>query len=509
MLAACTNSVQDEPQTQVEDLETQATNDLYRRVWDSESDAEESESGVMALSSADLEMVDDDGRGKQRVGVRFPRIDVPRGATITKAWIQFTVDEPTSMDTTVGIRAIDQDDAPTFNTATTISGRAKTSAGVTWSIPPWEKAGDSGIAQRTPDLKAIVQEIIERPGWQRDNDISFVVSYGGGKRVAHSRDAGEDIAPLLYVQFASIPKPEAAYLTILSEREGFGRNATGGEAGPITTVTNLNNRGEGSLREAVSLPGPRWIVFEPGLSGSIQLASALEVEGDKTIDGRGADITISGQTLELYSDNVIVTHLKFRGSSNDAIRVGRGSRDLWIHRNSLSRAGDGLIDVIEGSSDVTISWNIFSDHGKTLLLGRDQEQAAEVTTVSLHHNVFQATEERNPKMNRGKVHSYNNYLVNWRYVGAYAEAGGEIYSEANIYEAGDKKRTSNYETENPGYLRSVNDLMQNGAFHRAINPENVFVPSSFYAYNVDKADEALKATLLRDAGWQSTAFPGR
>ena len=309
------------------------------------------------------------------------------------------------------------------------------------------------------------------------------------------------------------PKPEpepvrkANYLDILEELEGFGRNTTGGKDGKVVVVTNLKDSGAGSLREAVSQKGPRWIVFKQGLKGTIKLGNALEVTSDKTIDGRGADITLSGQTLELYNDNIIVTHLKFQGSSNDAIRVARATRDVWIHRNSLSKAYDGLIDIIEGSRDITVSWNTFSSHGKTMLLGHDQKASDSVMTVSLHHNVFRGTGERNPKMNRGKVHSYNNYITNWRYVGAYAQAGGQVYSEANIYEAGAQKRASNYKKDQPGYLRSVNDLMQNGAYHNAVHPDRVFKPSSFYSYKVDKADAKLKSTVSAQAGWQSVSFP--
>ena len=307
-----------------------------------------------------------------------------------------------------------------------------------------------------------------------------------------------------FVKSADAPK-KASYLDILGELEGFGRKTTGGKSGKVIKVTNLKNSGAGSLREAVSQKGPRWIVFKRGLKGTIKLTNALEVASDKTIDGRGADITISGQTLELYNNNIIVTHLKFQGSSNDAIRVARATRNVWIHRNSLSKAYDGLIDVIQGSKDITISWNTFSSHGKTMLLGHHQKASDSVMTVSLHHNVFRGTGERNPKMNRGRVHSYNNYITNWRYVGAYVQAGGEVYSEANIYEASSRKRASNYKKGQPGYLRSVNDWMQNGAYHNAVKPERVFKPRGFYSYKADKADANLKSELLKDAGWQRTS----
>ena len=300
--------------------------------------------------------------------------------------------------------------------------------------------------------------------------------------------------------------PVLTYLDILGELEGFAEGTTGGKDGPVVVVTNLRDDGKGSLREAVSRPGPAWIVFEPGLKGKIKLTAYLRLGGDKTIDGRGADITLSRQTLLIEEDNVIVTYLKFRDAADDAIRVA-GASKVWLHHNSLARAGDGLIDVIEGAKAVTISWNTFKNHGKTMLLGHDQAAGDEVITVSLHHNVFKGTGERNPKLNRGKVHSYNNYIAKWRYVGAYAEAGGEIYSEANIYKAGRDKNASNYEDENPGFLKSVGDWLENGARHQLTKPGRVFDPATFYPYHAERADGQLKAKLNSQAGWQPVPVP--
>ena len=299
----------------------------------------------------------------------------------------------------------------------------------------------------------------------------------------------------------------ASYLDILDELEGFGRNTTGGKDGKVVVVTNLNDRGAGSLREAVSLPGPKWVVFREGLRGTIKLRSNLEVTGDKTVDGRGADITLAKGTVVIRTDNVILTHLKFSGADDDAVRILGASKNVWIHHNSLSKAGDGLVDVIEGSRDITISWNTFRNHTKTMLLGHDQVAGDEVITVSLHHNVFKGTGERNPKLNRGKVHSYNNYIARWRYVGAYVEAGGEIYSEANIYKAGRDKDASNYEDEDPGFLKSVGDRLENGARHRLTEAERVFEPATFYSYRAERADGQLRAKLNAQAGWQPVPVP--
>ena len=66
--------------------------------------------------------------------------------------------------------------------------------------------------------------------------------------------------------------------------EGYGRYVTGGRGGKVYRVTNLNDSGTGSLRWALSQPGPRIVVF--GLSGTIHLRSALGIPSNTTIAGQ-------------------------------------------------------------------------------------------------------------------------------------------------------------------------------------------------------------------------------
>lgn len=58
--------------------------------------------------------------------------------------------------------------------------------------------------------------------------------------------------------------------------EGFGRYTTGGRGGKLLLVTNLNDRGPGSLRAALATPGPRYILFT--VSGNIELASFIHFQ---------------------------------------------------------------------------------------------------------------------------------------------------------------------------------------------------------------------------------------
>jgi uncharacterized protein YjiK len=178
---------------------TGATRGVDVRVKAGSDDAEERAGGSVGLTSSDLEMVMD-GTVRQTVGIRFKGLAIPAGATITKAWIQFVADEGQSEATALAIRAQAAGNAATFTTGSAnLSSRPRTSASVSWSPPAWT-AGAAGAAQRTPDLAAIVQEVVRRRGWASGNALAFVLT-GTGHRTAKSFEAGAGVAPLLHVEY--------------------------------------------------------------------------------------------------------------------------------------------------------------------------------------------------------------------------------------------------------------------------------------------------------------------
>ena len=81
-----------------------------------------------------------------------------------------------------------------------MSARTKTDASAAWAPDPWAKAGDAGLAQRTPDLTTIVQEIVNRSGWAALNDMAFLVT-GTGTRTATSYEKLAAGAPLLHIEY--------------------------------------------------------------------------------------------------------------------------------------------------------------------------------------------------------------------------------------------------------------------------------------------------------------------
>ena len=136
----------------------------------------------MNLNSTDLELVNDGVAGDQIVGVRFDNLTLPTGAIVASAGIQFSADEAQSEATTLTLRAQAANHAAIFLTnANNLSARPLTAASVAWVPVAWANVGERGPLQRTPDLAALLREVIARPGWTNGNAMAFLVT-GTGHR---------------------------------------------------------------------------------------------------------------------------------------------------------------------------------------------------------------------------------------------------------------------------------------------------------------------------------------
>ena len=175
------------------------------RVSTGDDDGEERNSGSVSLSSSDLELVEDPSQGAQVVGMRFTGLNLPQGAVITGAYLQFTADETGNTNPcNLTIRGQASDDAMTFSSADNdISSRQRTGASVNWTPPNWVAVGDAGPAQQTPDLASIIQEIVNRNEYTSNSAIALIIE-GAGARTAESFDGGADKAPQLCVAFTTV-----------------------------------------------------------------------------------------------------------------------------------------------------------------------------------------------------------------------------------------------------------------------------------------------------------------
>ena len=153
----------------------------------------------MALTSNDLELIYDGNI--QKVGIRFPAVTIPQGSSITAAWIQFKAKEIQSEATSLLIQAQAIGNAPAFASVKfNVSSRARTVASLAWSPVPWTVLNEVGPNEKTPDLSAVIQEVVSQSTWASGNALAIIVT-GTGHRTARSVDGDAAGAPLLHVEY--------------------------------------------------------------------------------------------------------------------------------------------------------------------------------------------------------------------------------------------------------------------------------------------------------------------
>ena len=142
------------------------------------------------------------------IGIRFQNINIPQGATITEAYLEFTAyDTYRYSGASMQIQAVANDDADDFypNYRHQLRDLDKTS-GVTWSMPSFRRYSD----YTSPDLSSIVSDIVNRPGWEPGNAMAFVFSDFTSYRGVYSYNDVPSAAPRLVVKFNGNATPGAS-----------------------------------------------------------------------------------------------------------------------------------------------------------------------------------------------------------------------------------------------------------------------------------------------------------
>lgn len=148
----------------------------------------------------------------QKVGLRFQGVNVPRGATVTRAYLKFTSGLSSSSTANLIVKAQTGDAASFETTAGNISGRSTTSASVNWNASSATypmTAWTYGNTYRTPELKDVVQEVVSRTDWCGGSAMGFVILSSDDSSVRNvlSYDNDPTTAPVLHVEFnpSSVP----------------------------------------------------------------------------------------------------------------------------------------------------------------------------------------------------------------------------------------------------------------------------------------------------------------
>ncbi len=253
--------------------------------------------------------------------------------------------------------------------------------------------------------------------------------------------------------------------------EGFGKYAVGGRGGKTIVVSNLNDAGPGSFREAAQQKAKRIIVF--AVSGTIHLESPLQIEGNVTIAGQsapGEGICIADQPVRLKGDQIILRYMRFRmgdryqsqkgmvdGSGGDDALSGSKNKQLIIDHCSMSWSTDEVMSVYGGDS-TTLQWNMiaeplnYSYHFETGDKDWENHGYGGIwggAHLSAHHNLFAHCISRNPRFNGARlgakeelVDFQNNVVYNWQNKAIYGGEFGKYNIVNNYFKPGPSTKPS-------------------------------------------------------------------
>jgi hypothetical protein len=303
-----------------------------------------------------------------------------------------------------------------------------------------------------------------RPNWYMDDPDPALAEAGrpGAKTVnkwreEYLRDFEKRFDRCKSGPLGGTPKPNpTAKLPAFPGAEGFGAYSQCGRSGRVLEVTDLNDSGPGSLREAVEAKGPRIVVFR--VSGTIDLKSGLSISNPYiTIAGQtapGDGICLKDYPLGISADHVVVRFLRVRPADNaksesDAISISAG-RDIIVDHCSASWSVDETLSASTSGQlgNVTVQWCIISEslnnsvhhkgaHGYGSLI-----RGGWGNGYTFHHNLYAHHRGRSPRPGnynsasqdpKGFIFDFrNNVIYNWAGSAAGYNSDGDSITKMNF-----------------------------------------------------------------------------
>ncbi len=262
-----------------------------------------------------------------------------------------------------------------------------------------------------------------------------------------------------------------------------GKKQTGTGIGEILT---LRQKGYDTTPLAIRFIGQ---VTDSNMAGELNSNGYLEVKGktsykemNMTLEGIGDDATAYGWGLLIRNcGNLEIRNLGIMLFPDDGISLDTSNCNIWVHNNDIfygkagsdadQAKGDGSADVKSGSTYVTLSYNHFWDSGKCSLCG--MKDTAEFF-VTYHHNWYDHSDSRHPRIRAASVHIYNNYFDGNAKYGVGVTKGSSAFVESNYFrhckypmmsslQGTDALGQGTFSGENGGMIKAFNNRIENAS----------------------------------------------
>jgi pectate lyase len=263
-----------------------------------------------------------------------------------------------------------------------------------------------------------------------------------------------------------------------------------------------------------------------------------------TLEGIGNDATVNGWGIRIKNAQDVEVRnigvMNVDSDEGDNIGLQQDNKYIWVHNCDFFYGhagsdkdqvkGDGALDC-KRSTYITFSYNHFWDNGKSNLLGLSEE-TTDGLYITNHHNWYDHSDSRHPRVRYYSAHVYNNYYDGNAKYGAGSTLGSSVFMEANyfrnckypmltsmqgtdVYAGGTKRDPKNYGTfsdEDGGAIKAFNNYME-GSFTfipygaskymlkgKETSVGNIDTKADFDAYVVENRDDEVPSSVKSYAG---------
>lgn len=325
-------------------------------------------------------------------------------------------------------------------------------------------------------------------------------------------------AQIVYITAATA---KTVTLDVIINNSGKKQTATG-----IGEIMTLRQKGYDKTPLIIRFIGQ---ITGEDMSGQLNSSGYLQVKGksaytemNMTLEGVGDDATAYGWGILVRNcKNLEIRNLGIMLFPDDGISLDTSNCNVWIHHNDIfygaagsdadQAKGDGSIDVKNASTYVTVSYNHFWDSGKCSLCGmKDSEEFF----VTYHHNWYDHSDSRHPRIRQASVHIYNNYYDGIAKYGVGVTNGSSAFVEENYFrhckypmmsslQGTDTLGKGTFSSENGGIIKAYHNRIEQADSLIYANTNHGTTSgneTSFDAYEASKRGEIVPATYKTMAG---------
>ena len=301
---------------------------------------------------------------------------------------------------------------------------------------------------------------------------------------------------------------------------------TGSKATNVTTFTGLQaiigayQKGYETRPLDVRFIG---LVEKADLDAVSSSSEGLQIKGKKaysnlfiTLEGIGDDATVRGFGLLLRNTaNVELRNFAIMRCMDDCVSIDTDNKFIWVHHldffygqkgsDADQVKGDGTTDIKGDSQYITVAYNHYFDSGKSSLCGMTGESGPNY--IDYHHNWFDHSDSRHPRVRTMSVHVWNNYYDGCAKYGVGATSGSSVFVESNYFRATkdpmlisqqgtDAKGGGTFSGETGGMIKSYGNVYADKGASSNYTPITQHESAaSFDCYEVASRDEQVPGSV--------------